>query len=106
VGEATIDDQDAYTYVFVSVKAPPVAMPPFTASAKTILEGRPKLAGLQGSVLLANDDDSHEILFMRWSGREAAVAFVQDARHHVVLPPTAQLGDEAEAYEPKEQLVP
>ena len=106
VGEATIDDQDAYTYVFVSVKAPAVAMPPFTASANAILNGRTKLASFEGGALFANDDDSHEVLFTRWSGRGAAEAFVQDARHHIVLPPTAQLGDEAEAYEPKEQLVP
>jgi hypothetical protein len=45
-------------------------------------------------------------LFTRWSGREAAETFARDARLHVVLPPTAHSGDEAIAYEPKEQLVP
>jgi hypothetical protein len=81
-------------------------MPPFTASAKALLAGHGTVAGLQGSALFASDDDGHEVLFTRWSGREAARAFVNNVRHHVVLPPTEGLGDEAEAYDVKVQLVP
>lgn len=105
-GDAEIDVQTAYAYAFVSVKSLPIGMPPFTASAKAILDGKTEIAGFQGGALLANDDDSHEVLFTRWSGREAAETFVHGARNHVVLPPTAELGDEAEAYEPREQLAP
>jgi hypothetical protein len=105
-GEAIIDDQAEYAYAFVSVKAAPVEMPPFTASVKALLEAHNAPAGLQGAVLFANDDDSHEVFFTRWSERGAAEAFAHDARTHVVLPPTAGAGDEAEAYEPREQLVP
>jgi hypothetical protein len=104
-GEPLIDDQAAYAYAFVSVAASPVDMPPFTASAKALLAGR-AAAVPQSGALLANADDSHEVLFTRWSGREAAETFARDARLHVVLPPTAHSGDEAIAYEPKEQLVP
>jgi hypothetical protein len=105
-GEPIIDDREEYAYAFVSVKATPAQMPPFTASVKTLLEARNAPAGLQGAVLFANDDDSHEVLFTRWSERGAAEAFAHDARTHVALPPTASAGDEAEAYEPKEQLIP
>jgi hypothetical protein len=104
-GEPLIDDQAAYAYAFVSVRATPGEMPPFTASATELLSGR-AAAAPQSGALLANADDSHEVLFTRWSGRAAAEGFARDARLHVVLPPTAHSGDEAVAYEPKEQLVP
>lgn len=105
-GEPIIDDRAEYAYAFVSVDAGPAEMPPFTASVKALLAAHDAPAGLQGAVLFANDDDSHEVLFTRWSERGAAEAFAHDARRHVVLPPTAGAGDEAEAYEPKAQLVP
>lgn len=105
-GEAIIDDREEYAYAFVSVKVTPAEMPRFSASVKAMFAARDGLDGLQGAALFANDDDSHEVLFTRWSERGAAAAFAHDARTHVVLPPTAGAGDEAEAYEPKEQLVP
>jgi hypothetical protein len=105
-GTARLDEEPTYAYAFVSVTSPPAEMPPFTASAKALLPGRGTVAGLEGSALFASDDDGHEVLFTRWSGREAATAFVNNVRHHVVLPPTEGLGDEAEAYDVKVQLVP
>ena len=72
-------------------------MPPFTASAKALLAGGSSPAGLQGGALFGSDDDGHEVLFTRWTGREAATVFVNNVRNHVVLQATKQLGDEAEA---------
>jgi hypothetical protein len=96
-GTPRLDMEPEYAYGAVSVKAAPAEMPPFTASAKALLAGSG--AGLEGGILLAGDDDSHEVLFTRWAGRAAAQAFALDARNHVVLPPTQRLGDEAEIYE-------
>ena len=103
-GAATLDDDLTYAYAVVSVRTPPAEMPPFTQSVKAFFAG--KVTDLQGGALFASDDDSHEVLFTRWSAREAARAFANDARNHVVLPPTVRLGDEAEAYEVKSQLLP
>ena len=105
-GLARIDQEPSYVYAFVSVTSPPAEMPPFTRSAKAFLDGRSRVTGLQGGALFASDDDGHEVLFTRWDGRAAAGSFVNDVRQHVVLPPTERLGDEAEAYDVKTQLVP
>jgi hypothetical protein len=98
-GNARLDDEPTFAYACVSVKSPPAEMPAFTASAEAFLENRSGAKDLQGGALLAADDDGRELLFTRWAGHEAARAFVDNARHHLVLRPTERLGDEAEAFE-------
>jgi hypothetical protein len=105
-GAARLAEEPTYAFAFVSVNASPAEMPRFTASAKALFTGPRAPQGLEGGALFANDEDGHEMLFTRWSGREPAQAFVNDVRNHVVLPPTEQFGDEAEAFDVKRQLVP
>ena len=105
-GAARLAEEPAYAFAFVSVNAPPAEMPRFTESAKALFSGRSPLKGLEGGAIFANDEDGHELLFTRWSDRETAQTFVNDARNHVVLPPTEQFGDEADVYVVKVQFVP
>jgi hypothetical protein len=105
-GAARLAEEPTYAFAFVSVTAPPAEMPRFTESAKALFTGRNTLKVLEGGAIFANDEDGRELLFTRWSDREAAQAFANDARNHVILPPTEQLGDEAEVYDVKVQLVP
>jgi hypothetical protein len=105
-GLARLDQEPSYVYAFVSVTSPPAQMPDFTRSAKALLDHPARVSGLQGGALFASDDDGREVLFTRWNGRAAAESFVNDARRHVVLPPTQLVGDEAEVYDVKAQLVP
>lgn len=104
-GNAWLAAEPAFAYGFVSVTSPPAEMAPFTASAKTFLDRR-SASGLEGGALLANDEDGREVLFTRWTGREAAQAFIDDVRQHVVLAPTQHLGDEAEVYETVASVLP
>lgn len=97
-GRAALDESDSYVNVFVSVKALPAELPAFRRSASALLDGIKSGGALKGGALFGNDDDSREMLFTRWAGRHEAETFVQEVRQHVVLPATAQLGDEAESY--------
>jgi hypothetical protein len=103
-GTAVLDNSKTFGNVFVSVKGPPAEMPPFAESAKRLLHKERKALGIEGGALFANDDDSHEVLYVRWPTRDDAEQFVNEARNHVVLPPTTRLGDEAEAYDFVEQI--
>jgi hypothetical protein len=97
-GQAEIDETDTYANAFLSVRAAPVDMSAFLKSAHSLLDTVDGPSGLKGAALFTNDDDSHAVLFTRFGDRHETEKFVHAARLHVVLPQTAHLGDEAEAF--------